>query len=50
MDCNTPLMVMDKRAETCCGVVAPLLRGIKRHASVLCDKSCMDRFSCAQGV
>ncbi|KAK9915641.1 hypothetical protein WJX75_001976 [Coccomyxa subellipsoidea] len=34
MDCNTPLMVMDKRAETCCGVVAPLLRGIKRQLSL----------------
>ncbi len=34
-DCNTPLAVMNKRVYTCCGVVAPLMRGVDRRASVI---------------
>ncbi|EIE25708.1 hypothetical protein COCSUDRAFT_64791 [Coccomyxa subellipsoidea C-169] len=34
-DCNTPLAVMNKRVYICCGVVAPLMRGVDRRASVI---------------
>ena len=33
LDCNRPLDVLNKRAGACCGVVAPLVRGINRRAS-----------------
>jgi hypothetical protein len=33
-DCNTPEQVMNKRADTCCFVISPLLQAIDRSVAL----------------